>query len=292
MKLIVGVLTVGASVASAQVEWSGSIQYPGSRAEDVRYAIPSAPSSQGFTITYGKRSAQATDVQFSGVSVLFRVTFGSNARCKLEAVPARGYAGSCVFERGDSATLTLIPPVAGMLIAEHEVAIARDAAPPHLASDVSVYVLGPTGYTQVVRGMSGITCYIERTTVSNVWPICHTREASEAIIPVEQLRASLRALGIAEAQIADSIARGYADGRFHPPAGGSLGYMLSPLAWTVTASGTRAYLGPHLHFYMPYATSTSAGVDSTPSGVLPVRVEREGNPVASYIVPIKPRKTP
>jgi hypothetical protein len=278
------------------VTWSGSVQSGAAAPVPVQYLITAVPSeSRTFTIlasgVAGPHRTTATGVAFDGISVRFRATFAADAHCKLDAVPARGYAGRCVYENGDTATLTLVPPVPGMLLPDHEVALARDAAPPHVAAGASVFVFGATGYVEVARGTNELTCFIQRPTPRDLWPICHTRAASRALVPVEQLRAVLRMSGLDSARVADSVAKAYRRGRFRPPASGAIGYMLSTYAWTVDpATESREFLAPHLHFYVPYGTNVHLGIDSTTHGVLPMRVEGEGKPDASVIVGVRVRK--
>ena len=63
---------------------------------------------------------------------------------------------------------------------------------------------------------------------------------------------------------------------------------ISRHAWTVDpATGSREFIPPHLHFYVPYATNALLGVDSTANGIVPIRIEREGKPDASVIVGVR-----
>ena len=66
-----------------------------------------------------------------------------------------------------------------MLLPDHEVLLARDAALPSLARDASVYVLGPSGYREVEHGTNGYTCFIKRPRRQDVWPICHSSVSAE-----------------------------------------------------------------------------------------------------------------
>lgn len=87
-----------------------------------------------------------------------------------------------------------------------------------------------------------------RPTAYDLWPICHNREASEALVPVERFRARLRASGIADGSITDSVLQGYRRGRFRSPAVGAMGYMLSRYAWTRDPeTGAQGFIDPHLH---------------------------------------------
>ncbi|HXI20681.1 MAG TPA: hypothetical protein VNH46_06330, partial [Gemmatimonadales bacterium] len=95
--------------------------------------------------------------------------------------------------------------------------------------------------------------------------------------------------GVDEAGIADSIASGYRSGRFRPPADGAIGYMLSASSWSVD-SGTRIFIPPHLHFYTPYGTAAQLGIDTTDHWVVPIRMERSGEPDATVVVGVRLRK--
>jgi len=281
-----------AAQTSIPLTWSGSMKArEGSSL--LHYQIPPGTDVAAFEIipvgaAENKGSISATNVEFVGTSVRFRATFGGGAGCKLDAIPAAGYKGTCSLSTGDSLELTLVPPVPGMLLADHEILIARDAAPPPLRAGASVFVLGPTGYTDLVHGTNGFSCFIERPTKNDAWPMCGNREAGEALLPVEQYRLRLRAAGVSDAAISDSILRGYRSGRFRPPPTGALTYMLSRSAWTADReTGIQTFLTPHVHIYAPNVTNERLGVDTAQRLVVPMRVEREGRPDASIIVGVK-----
>jgi hypothetical protein len=222
--------------------------------------------------------------------VKFRATFGSSAECTVAAVPAAGYKGSCVRAQGDSLELTMVPPVPGLLLPDHEFYLARDAALPTLTADASVYVLGTSGYWEAARGTNGYTCFIKRPRAQDLWPICHSSASADALLSVEKYRAALRAAGVTENAIGDSVQAGYKRGRFATPYPGAMAYMLSQYAWTQTANGAQVFIGPHLHFYTPYLTNGRIGIDfSTGLPVIPIRVENEGEPDASVIVGVRVR---
>ena len=265
----------------------------GDRSSVVEYRIPSGTTVASFEIipigsTDTKGRISATNVEFVGTSVRFRATFGADAGCKVDAVPANGYQGTCVLANGDSIELTLVPPMPSMLLDEHEILIALDAAPPTLREAASVFVLGPAGYTELVHGTNGFSCFIERPTKNDAWPMCANREAGEALLPVEQYRVRLRAAGASDSAISDSILRGYRSGRLRAPPTGALAYMLSRSAWTRDPeTGVQTFLTPHVHIYAPNVTNARLGVDTAQRLVVPMRVEREGRPDASIIVAVK-----
>jgi len=290
---LASVLAVSSLAAQDSIpRWSGSLRTR-DRTSLVEYRIPSGTHIGGFEIipvgsAANKGTDSATNVEFVGTSVRFRATVGGGAGCKLEAIPANGYKGTCALSTGDSIELTLVPPLPGMLLAEHEILIAHDAAPPALRDAASVFVLGPAGYTELVHGTNGFTCFIERPTKDDAWPMCGNREASEALLPVEQYSVRLRTNGVSDAVISDSVLRGYRSGRFRPPPTGALAYMLSRSAWTANKeTGARTFLSPHVHIYAPNVTNARLGVDTSQRLVVPMRVEREGRPDASIIVALK-----
>lgn len=280
---------------SDTIVWTGTIERSGTASIPAGYRVTSGANATGIelvtTTENGERVARATDVRFNNVTLTLRVPLPASegdAACALEAMPSVGYRGPCILASGDTAaTMTMAPPMVGLLIPEHEIALARDAAPPNVASNATVFGLTPRGFVELARGTNGFVCFIERSTPTNAWPICHTRPAGEALARVEQLRASLRAAGLPEPAIIDSIDARFKNGKLRPPPAGSLSYMLSNYAWTVTASGKRVFLGPHLHVYEPFQSSADLGIDTTSAKVLPMRVEREHAGDASVIIPIK-----
>jgi catechol 2,3-dioxygenase-like lactoylglutathione lyase family enzyme len=260
------------------------------------YQIPTTTNAGRFEIIgvgAAPRDARviATDVRFDGVSVRFHTASSSIADCALAAIPALGYKGNCTRASGDSIELTLVPPVPGMLLPDHEVLLARDAALPSLAAEASVYVLGPSGYREAEHGANGYTCFVKRPRRQDFWPICHSSASAEALLKVEQLRAALRTAGITDTAISDSVQTAYRTGRLQTPPAGSMAYMLSRYAWTADAkTGKPEFIGPHLHFYTPGLTNEGIGVDFAKGlPVIGIRVENEGSPDASTIVAVRVR---
>ena len=74
-----------------------------------------------------------------------------------------------------------------------EVHMALSAAPPHLRSGATVFVLDPAkGYVPERQGTNGFTCYVQRTDyVREVYgedyfaPECQDSEGTKSIVPVE-----------------------------------------------------------------------------------------------------------
>jgi hypothetical protein len=103
------------------------------------------------------------------------------------------------------------------------------------------------------------------------------------------MRVRLRAKGLGDDVATDSIYAAFRQKRLRAPSTNGMAYMMSRFAWTADAeTGNPTFLGPHLHFYTPYATAVDSGIDTTQRPVVPMRVEREGRPDASVIVAVRP----
>jgi hypothetical protein len=282
-----GVMLTAASPLVGQspspISWTGVMRGERGSTQPIRYSVPDDPQNTTFAIIRGRDTIAVTDVRFDGSTLSFRSALESGAACRLTAVPGRGYSGSCDLAGGSAVTLTMIPPVPGMILPGHELTLAREAAPGHLADQASVYVLRSSGYAELVHGTISFVCYVWRPRGVDFWPICMRRDAADALLPVEQLRSGLRAAGLSERVIADSVDSAYRTGRFRSPIGGSVGYMLSAHAWTAE-EGTNypMTLPPHLHIYLPNITNAALGIDLSRRNLM--RVEREGWPDASLIV--------
>jgi len=286
--LLVALCAAPPTNAQPSARWTATIRgHEG--VSELHADIPPALGLQRFDLVRADRTTMpVTNIEVDGTSIRLRLARPTSVDCKLDAVPARGYKGICVSEARDTAELTLVPPLAGMLLPEHEVTLARDAGPPNIARAASVFVLTPAGYTEVARGTNGFTCFIERPTPNDLWPMCQNREAAEYLLPVETLRMRLRAAGLPDDAVTDSVLGGYRRGRFRAPASGGMAYMLSRYAWTANReTNAPIFLAPHLHFYAPYATNPRVGVDTAERPVVPLRVEREGRADASIIVGVK-----
>jgi hypothetical protein len=270
--------------SAVTVGWTGELGGDSGKHSPVRFTVRDDPAAADFMIiSPSSDTTRVSNVRFDGPIVHFRAAFKTPAVCALRAAPPRGYTGLCDAGEGSTLTLSMMPPVPGLLLPAHEMALAREAAPAHLAEHASVFVLEGSGYHEV-SGDDGYACYIWRPRTVDLWPICQQRDVTDALLPVERLRSRLRANGkVSEAAIEDSIARAYSTGVFQAPRPGSIGYMLSPHAWTLgSQSPDPTFLPPHLHIYSPGVTNASLGIDAAKHARM--RVEREGLPDASIIV--------
>src|SRR5262245_32104135 len=98
-----------------------------------------------------------------------------------------------------------------------QVALAESAAPPDVATDAAVYVIGPAGYKKVRDGKNGFTCMISRQHRDTLEPECFDAEGTATVVPVRLFVEAERAKGSSDAAIEKSVADGYASGRFVAP---------------------------------------------------------------------------
>ncbi len=177
----------------------------------------------------------------------------------------------------------------------YEVALARSAAPEHVASDARVLVLRRDGHHEAVPGSNGFTCLVERSWSSPIGPhidffnpklrapICYNAEAARTILGDYLRRTELVLGGSSIGEIREAIERDIGTGALRAPQGLAMSYMLSGEQRLGTNTGR---FKPHLMFYIPYATPDQIG--SPPPGCEHICMfEHAGGPLAAIIVPMK-----
>jgi hypothetical protein len=180
-----------------------------------------------------------------------------------------------------------------------EVALARSAAPPSVAANASVWVLGSTGYREVEAGSNGFACLVGRAWSAPIrfasgrlnpefWslevkaPICLNPEAVRTILPVLVRRTELTLAGASLEEVERDAMQRYADGTFRPPHGVAMGYMLSKQQ--NLGLGVGHYM-PHVMLYAPHADNEDWGGGNVLTG-WPFVGENEGNPHSLVIIPL------
>ncbi len=161
-----------------------------------------------------------------------------------------------------------------------EVHMALAAAPPHLRSGATVFVLDPAkGYVLERQGTNGFTCYVQRTDyVREVYgddyfaPECQDAEGTKSIVPVEFDIERLRAEGkLNPSQLKQEIVRRFKVGIYHSPARPGIAYMLCPIFRLYKGPESRetaAMNMPHYMFFTPNLTAKDLGA-APPMGPYP-----------------------
>jgi hypothetical protein len=165
---------------------------------------------------------------------------------------------------GPAAKLTALPR-------SLEVHLALSAAPPHLRSEATVFVLDPAkGYVRERQGTNGFTCYVQRTDYmredygdSYVAPECQDPEGTTSIVPVEFDIERIRAEGkLGPSELKQEIIRRFKDGVYHSPARPGIAYMLCPVVRLYGGPGSRKTVAmnmPHYMFFVPNLAGKEVG---------------------------------
>jgi hypothetical protein len=150
---------------------------------------------------------------------------------------------------------------------DQQISLALSAAPPEVASNATVYVLGLKGYEIARQGTNGASCLVERHFVkpdeTTIEPTCYDPEGSRTLLQVDLYEAELRAKGASESEIKKNVDDGYKEGRFKAPSKPGVEYMLSSdNRLGPTADNGTFHFPPHFMFYAPYLTGKDLGYGS------------------------------
>jgi len=168
-------------------------------------------------------------------------------------------------------------PIERYLIADRqaEIALARTAAPPSIAADAEVLVLGRHGYETAVRGSNGFVCLVERSwdagfNDAQFWnpklrgPDCFNPPAARSVLPQFLQRTEWVLAGMDRAQLIEKTRAAFASHHFAGPEAGSLGFMLSKQGY-LSDDAAGPWL-PHLMVFAPNGQTErwGAGLEGSP----------------------------
>ena len=180
---------------------------------------------------------------------------------------------------------------------DQEIALAKSAAPPALASDASVLVLEKDGYHTAIEGKNGFVCVVERGWISpldstDFWnpklrgPICYNPPAARSILPYTILRTKLILSGMTKDQMVENIRSQVADGLLPLPEAVSMSYMMSKDQYLGDGPG---HWHSHLMFHLPRglgAASWGADLDGSPVVFDTVHHVSGPEPETIFMVPV------
>src|SRR5438105_3675341 len=153
-----------------------------------------------------------------------------------------------------------VPAKPALMDESREIAVALDAAPPHLRKDASVFVLKERGYVKVREGTNGFTCIAVRDHPLNLKPTCWDAEGTDAIVPRVLKEGELLMQAVPVERIKEIIAEDFRSGKFIPPCRAGIAYMLSgEIKNYDPRSGTVGSFPPHVMFYAPNITNKDIG---------------------------------
>ena len=197
-------------------------------------------------------------------------------RTRCSAVTFLIFAFTLVFAAASVAQDKSAPPTTMASIDSYlmdrdaEIAMARSAAPPSVAKDATVMVLGRHGYETVVEGKNGFVCAVGRSwdlpkDNPAFWdpkihgPICLSAPAVRSFLPIYLKKTELAIAGRSNTQIEAAIIDGIAKGQLPTPEPGSLSYMLSKQGYL--NAGVKGPWLPHVMFFVPEIDPKALGSD-------------------------------
>ncbi len=197
--------------------------------------------------------------------------------------------GACLFVSTSAARSddTAVRIYDATMPRDQQIRLALSAAPDSVATNASVYILGPKGYEKARDGSNGFSCLVQRSYTKSgettVAPMCFDAEGSRTTMLVYIRKEEMRDAGKSEAEIQAAIDKGYADGTFKAPTQPGIIYMMSceNRLGPDPRTGRPASFPPHVMFYAPYMTAKDLGYGDDPAVpylVLP------GTPQAMMIV--------
>ena len=170
---------------------------------------------------------------------------------------------------------TMAPPEQYRMASADEVALARSAAPPSIATDAEVLVLGKRGYEVAVKGKNGFVCLVQRSWTAGFddpqfWnpklrgADCLNPAAVRSVLPQFLKRTESVLAGATRQQLVEQARAAFASHAFGPPEPGSFGFMLSKKGY-VSDDADGPWL-PHVMLFVPHgqAASWGAGLEGSP----------------------------
>jgi hypothetical protein len=186
-------------------------------------------------------------------------------------------------------------PVEQYLMADRdaEIALARSAAPPSIARDAEVMVLGRHGYEIAVQGKNGFVCVVERSWTSPVddaefWnpksrsPICFNAAAARTFLPRTLKRTELILAGSTKEQMVAVVTAAIDKKELPPMEPGAMCYMLSKQGQLNDRGG---HWHPHLMFFFSDTEPAVWGADKEDAPILAFNDKWEH--LTTFLVPVK-----
>jgi hypothetical protein len=195
---------------------------------------------------------------------------GAIALASLTLAVMLSMAGQALAQAAKSAYPTMLPLDQYLMDRDAEIAMARSAAPPSIAKDATVMVLGRHGYETAVEGKNGFVCAVGRSwdlPKNNLafWdpkihgPICLSAPGARSFLPIYFKKTELALAGRSNTQIEDAIVDGIAKGELPTPEPGSVSYMLSKQGYL--NAGIKGPWLPHVMFFVPEIDPKALGSD-------------------------------
>jgi hypothetical protein len=177
-----------------------------------------------------------------------------------------------------------------------EIALARSAAPPSIAKDATIMVLGRHGYETAVEGTNGFVCLVGRTWTAgfknpefwnpkNRGPACYNPPAARSVMPIDFLRTKFALAGQSKDEIYESMKAAVEKKELPALEPDAMTFMMSKQGRLNDSAG---HWLPHLMFYVPLTDSMTWGAGMPGSPVL-LNPHFNGapEPVTEFMIPVR-----
>lgn len=163
-----------------------------------------------------------------------------------------------------------------------EVSLARSAAPDDISQNAEIWILRNGLYVKFIEGTSDNACFVARTYVESMEPVCYDPEAARTILPIEIRRIELRIKGHSAEEVATIVNGEIGSGALPLPQRAAMSYMMSSRQRLISPDGRDVgNWHPHIMLYSPYLTYEEFGLTGdTPD----ISITNEGEPLAYFVV--------
>ena len=205
------------------------------------------------------------------------------------------YVARPVHAQGAQTPYATMAPLDQYLMADRnaEIALARSAAPPSIAKDATVLVLGKHGYETAAEGTNGFVCMVGRLWTAGFdhpefWnpkgrgPACYNPQAARSVLPIDLMRTKFALAGKSKEEIRESMKAAVEKKELPAVEPGALVYMMSKQGHLNDSAG---HWHPHLMFYVPLgdAKTWGAGEPGSPI-IIPPRFNGAPEPLTELII--------
>ncbi len=167
---------------------------------------------------------------------------------------------------------------------EHEVRLARSAAPRAISDSATVWVFERGTYVVASRGSSGVECYVSRSWPESIEPHCFDAEGAHTIMRLHMRGVELAHAGVDADEARRQLAAAIADGTFRLPQRPAMSWMMSAAQVLYSDSGQRVGAWrPHLMIYVPYLTPAMIGTTMSTDPTAGMVVDA-GKPTANLMI--------
>jgi hypothetical protein len=173
-----------------------------------------------------------------------------------------------------------------------EIALARSAAPPSIANDADVLVLGEHGYETAAKGKNGFVCVVERGWAKSFdddefWnpkirgPICFNAAGARSVLSTYLQRTGWVLAGASNSDMLARTKAAVAAKTLGAPESGAMCYMMSKGGYLSDSDG---HWHSHLMFFLPHTESADWGADLNDSPV--ISAQDDVLLVTTFMVPV------